>query len=74
MASSTVADMTVDQFKALIKEVVIETLSEVLADPDEGLELREDFKVKIQQSLASEKAGEKIVPVEEVAAKLGLSW
>ena len=38
MAYATVADLTVDQFKTLMREVVIQTLSEVLGDPDEGLE------------------------------------
>lgn len=74
MAYTTVADLTVDQFKDLIREVVTQTLTEVLGDPDEGLELRDDIKVKIQQSLAAVKAGEKIIPAEEVAAKLGLTW
>jgi hypothetical protein len=74
MAYATVADLTVDQFKALMREVVIQTLSEVLGDPDEGLELRDDIKVKIQQSLAAVKAGAKIIPAEEVAARLGLTW
>lgn len=74
MAYTTVADLTVDQFKDLIREVVIQTLIEVLGDPDEGLELRDEIKVKIQKSLAAVKAGEKIIPAGEVAAKLGLIW
>jgi len=74
MAFTTIADLTVEQFKDLIREVVVQTLTEVLGDPDEGLELRDDIKVKIQQSLAAVKAGEKIIPAEEVATKLGLTW
>jgi hypothetical protein len=74
MAYGTVADLTVDQFKALMREVVVQTLTEVLGDPDEGLELRDDIKIKIQQSLAAVKAGGEIVPAEQVAAKLGLNW
>ena len=74
MESLTIADLSVDQFKDLIRQVVVETLSDVLGDPDEGLELRDDIKVKIQQSLAAMQAGTKTIPVEEVAAKLGLNW
>ena len=74
MAYGTVADLTVDQFKDLVREVVLETLTKVLGDPDEGLELRDDIKVKIQQSLAAVKAGGEIIPAEQVAAKLGLNW
>ncbi len=47
MAYATVADLTVDQFKALMREVVIQTLTEVLGDPAEDLELRDDIKVKM---------------------------
>ena len=74
MTNMTVADLTVDQFKNLIREVVIQTLIEVLGDPDEDMELRDEIKVKIQRSLAAVKAGEKIIPADEVAAKLGLNW
>ena len=74
MTYSTVADLTVDQFKDLIRQVVIQTLSEVLGDPDEGLELRDDIKARIQQSLAAMQAGTKTIPAQEVAAKLGLTW
>ena len=74
MAYQTVANLTIDQFKDLMREVVMQTLSEVLGDPDEGLELRDDIKVKVQKSLAAVKAGGKIIPAEEVAARLGLDW
>ena len=69
---STVADLTIEQFTIIIQEVVEQTLLEVYGDPDEGLEVRDEFKVKIQQSLA-ETDFERI-PVEEVASKLGLKW
>ena len=45
MALGTVADLTVEQFKDLMRQVVLETLGEALGDPDEGLELRDDIKV-----------------------------
>ncbi len=74
MAYSTVADLTVEQFKDLMRQVVIQTLSEVLGDPDEGLELRDDIKARMQRSLAALQAGTKTIPAQEVAAKLGLTW
>ena len=74
MAYSTVADLTVEQFRDLMRQVVIQTLSEVLGDPDEGLELRDDIKVRMQRSLAALQAGTKTIPAQEVAAKLGLTW
>jgi len=74
MAQSTIADLTIDEFKKLIREVVIQTLSEMFGDPDEGLELRDDFKIELQRSLTAVEAGGKTIPAQEVAAKLGLSW
>ena len=74
MAHSTIADLTIDEFKKLIREVVIQTLAEIFGDPDEGLELREDFQVELQRSLAALQAGGKTIPAPEVAARLGLTW
>ncbi|MCC7354342.1 MAG: hypothetical protein IT330_11350 [Anaerolineae bacterium] len=74
MAHSTVADLTIDEFKKLVRETVIQTLSEMLGDPDEGLELRDDFKIELQRSLAAIEAGGKTIPAHDVAGKLGLTW
>ncbi len=35
-----VAEMTVDELKGLVREVTRQTVMEILADRDEGLELR----------------------------------
>ena len=48
---SKVADLTIDEFRDLIRAVVIQTLSEMLGDPDEGLELRDDFAEELLGSL-----------------------
>ena len=52
MIPSKVADLTIDEFRDLIRAVVIQTLSEMLNDPDEGLELRDDFAEELLGSLA----------------------
>jgi hypothetical protein len=69
-----VADMSVDELKTLIQETVTQTITELLRDPDEGLELREDFKSVLQFSLETVRSGGKTIAAEDVAAKLGLSW
>ena len=51
MTSEKVADLTVDEFKALVQEIVVHTLSEMLGDPDEGAELREDFAEELRSAL-----------------------
>ena len=39
MAAQTVAELTIDEFRALIRETVTEVVAELLDDPDGGLEL-----------------------------------
>jgi hypothetical protein len=38
MVHSTVANLTIDEFKILIKDVVKQTIFELLNDPDEGFQ------------------------------------
>ena len=67
-----VRDLTIDQFKALVHEALEEALVDLLGDPDEGLQLREEVKDKVLASLARTQRGEKGIPAEEVARELGL--
>jgi hypothetical protein len=69
-----VKDLSVDQFKALIEEVVEEKLQEILGDPDVGLELRDEVKERLKQSLAAVRSGYKGIPIERVAEQAGLDW
>ncbi len=68
------ADLTVDEFKVLIRETVKQTIVEMVGDPDEGLELRADIKAALQRSLQEAEAGGETIPAETVATKLGLEW
>ncbi|MCY4352912.1 MAG: hypothetical protein OXC45_07390 [Gemmatimonadetes bacterium] len=70
--ATKVADLTIDEFRELVHEVVIQTLSEMMSDPDEGLELRDDFVEELKQSLADVEAGGKTVPMQQIAEKLGI--
>ena len=70
--ATKVADLTIDEFRGLVQEVVIQTLSGMMGDPDEGLELRDDFAEELKQSLADMEAGVKTVPAQKVAERLGL--
>ena len=47
--ATKVADLTIDEFRELVQEVVIQTLSEMMIDPDEGLELRDDFVEELKR-------------------------
>ena len=46
--ATKVADLTINEFRELVQEVVIQTLSEMMGDPDEGLELRDDFVAELK--------------------------
>ena len=74
MTPSKVADLTIDEFRNLVRAVVIQTLSEMLDDPDEGLRLRDGFAEELQDSLNTVKIGDKTASVQQVAEKLGLTW
>ena len=43
-------------------------------DPDEGLELRDEFVAELQQTIADVEASGKTTPAEKVAEELGLNW
>ncbi|MCG2768302.1 MAG: hypothetical protein ABIK79_04160 [Chloroflexota bacterium] len=67
-------ELTVDELKQIIGEVVEQKLSEMLGDPDEGLELREDIEARLRRSLEAESRGTRGIPAQEVAAQLGVEW
>lgn len=69
-----VKELTVEQFKDLVQEAIEEKLEEIIGDPDTGLELREDIKERLRNSLAARQRGEKGIPIEEVARQAGLDW
>jgi hypothetical protein len=70
----SIADLTVEEFEALIGRAVEQKLLELLGDPDEGLELRDEVVTRLQRSLEAEHAGQRGVPIYEVASQLGLEW
>ncbi len=74
MTVYSVADLTIDEFRKIIREEVVRTVKELLDDPDANLELRDDFKVELQQSLAAIQIREQTRPSQDVAVKLGPDW
>ncbi len=75
MASVKVTEMTVDELKDLIRDAVAQTISELLLkDPDEGLELSEETKLALVDSLAYVANGGETLAAAQVAADLELEW
>ena len=70
----TVNELSIDELKALIEEVVEEKLQEMLRDPDEGLSLRPEVEERLVKSLNQRKESRRTVSAQEVARDLGLNW
>ncbi|MGH8581663.1 MAG: hypothetical protein ACREWG_02515 [Gammaproteobacteria bacterium] len=64
-----VVDLTVDEFRALIRQAVHEELRDIIADPDKGLELSDEIHARLQVSLGSSDR----IPFEEVNTRLSLA-
>ena len=73
MADSTVADLTVTEFKELVREAVSQSLTELLADPDEGMVLRDDFAEALRNSLREVQAGGRTMSLSDVLKDVGTS-
>ncbi len=70
----TVNELSIDELKALIAEVVEEKLQEILRDPDESLSLRPEVEERLVKSLNQAKESRRAVSAQEVARDLGLNW
>ena len=69
-----VKELSVEQLKDLIQEAVEEKLQEILGDPDQGLEVKEDVKERLKHSLATLERGEEGIPIGQVAKEIGVEW
>ncbi len=73
MAEMKIADLTLEEFRALIREAFIESLAALFADPDEGLELREEFETELKRSAERRLAGyQETESLQDVLVELGL--
>ncbi|HUU14863.1 MAG TPA: hypothetical protein VM182_14330 [Terriglobia bacterium] len=70
----SVKDLSIDQLRSLIAEVVEEKFRELLGDPDEGLTLRPEVRERLLKSLNLPQDSRQTTPATDVAAQLGLEW
>lgn len=68
----TLRDLTIDEFKAVIREVMEEKFREWLTDPDVGLTLRPEIEARLRQQLENPHLDGDCVPAAEVARRLSL--
>jgi len=67
-----VKELSIDELRALIEEIVEEKLKEMVEDADWGLELKAEVRKRLKRSLEASKKGERGVPAEEVARRFGV--
>lgn len=65
-----VSEMSVEELKQLIAQIVEQKLEELLGDPDWGRELKEAVKERLARTSSAERG----IPAWEVAQRLGLAW
>lgn len=70
----TVKDLSVDELKAMIGEVVEEKLREILTDPDAGLSLRPEIRERLLTDLSSPDNEGQDISAAELARRRGLEW
>ncbi len=66
-----VSGLSVEDFRFWVHQIVGEAGEDLIGDPDEGLEFREEFVESVLEASASAAAGNTI-PAEEVYRRLGL--
>ena len=65
-----IADLTVEEFKDLVRETMMQSFAHLLGDPDEHLVLRDGFAEELRRSLAEFDAGGRTSSLWEVAGRL----
>ncbi len=75
MATTTIAELSIADFKNLIRETVNETIVDFFSDPDEGLVLKEEVAEYIHASIKKLNTENlETTSAEDVAKNLGLEW
>jgi hypothetical protein len=70
----SVKDLTEDELKSLIAQVVEDKLQDLPGNPDLDLHLRPDIQQRLHQSLDQPAASRRTVTAAAVARRLGLEW
>ena len=71
-ATKTIPAELREMIEAAVEDALDRRLQELLGDPDEGLELREEVVQRLKEQQRRVAAGERGRPFEEVVKELGL--
>ena len=73
MAKSTVGDMTKEELRAMLGELIDQKFAELLEDPDASLVLRKPVRDKLERQQRATAKGERGRSVEDVKNRLGVA-
>lgn len=68
--SETVGDMTKEELRQMLDTIVEQRLMDLLGDPDEGLELREELRRRLLEQQETVAAGERGRSLEDIKQEL----
>jgi hypothetical protein len=68
-----VKDLTIEDFKALIRETVEEVLQDILLDPDAGKQVKDSVRQQLLHMKERRKTSKQALSSEEVMQELGLN-
>jgi hypothetical protein len=74
MLGNKISDLTVDEFRSLVRDIVRETINEMLSDPDEGLALQDGLEDALRHSIKAVNEGAETYDADDAAKKLGFEW
>lgn len=69
----TVAEMTAEELREMLGELIEAKLTEFFGDPDEALELRKIVRERLETQRAAVQRGERGESFDDAARRLGLS-
>src|SRR5208337_5149841 len=72
LSMQTVKDLSVEELRAVIGQVVEEKLREILNDPDAGLTLRPKIRERLRTDLEEPQEERQNIPAAELARRRGL--
>ncbi|MBE9110166.1 hypothetical protein IQ273_12165 [Nodosilinea sp. LEGE 07298] len=68
-----IKDLTIDEFKVLMREIVEDALQDLLLDPDQGRPLKDPIRQQLLSMQARRTQEKQAIPSAQVMDELGLS-
>lgn len=73
MAKTTVGQMTKDELKIMLADLIDQKLTEILGDPDEDLTMRKVFRERLIRQKKAVARGERGKSFDDVKKRLGIA-